>query len=41
MPVLQALVGIVSEEGTSDAVLELLLAHLVPPRSQDNPQACQ
>lgn len=37
----QILVGIVSDEGTGEAVLELLLSHLVPPRSHDNPPACQ
>lgn len=39
--VLQVLVGIVTEEGAREAVLELLLSHLVPPKSQENPLACQ
>lgn len=39
--VLQVLVGIVTEESASEAVLELLLSHLVPPKSQENPLACQ
>lgn len=38
---LQVLVGIVSDEFTSEAVLELLLSHLVPPKSQENPLGCQ
>jgi hypothetical protein len=38
---LQVLSGIVGDDSTSEAVLELLLSHLVPPKSQDNPLACQ
>lgn len=37
----QVLVGIVGEEGASEAVLELLLSQLVPPKAQENPLACQ
>jgi len=37
----QVLVGILNDDGASEAVLEVLLSHLVPPKSQDNPLACQ
>jgi hypothetical protein len=41
LPLSQVLTGLVGDEDTSEDVLELLLSHLVPPHSTDNPLACQ
>ncbi|WIA29168.1 hypothetical protein OEZ86_011679 [Tetradesmus obliquus] len=40
--VLEVLNGLIGDEsGATDAQLEVLLSHLVPPKSQENPAACQ
>jgi hypothetical protein len=39
---LQVLNGLIGDEsGATDSQLEVLLSHLVPPKSQENPAACQ